>query len=164
MHARRFAKADDYIRRCEDIELSSVIFLPALAISAFASELYLKTLLFIETGNAPRGHNLKNLFRNLSSDTRRKIGVRWKAYLPRIEAQIRLMERQTNTTIPRDLDTMLGMGSRAFEELRYPGEHGSTAFFIADLPRLLDQTILEMRPDWRRVRFATPIQHEIIPK
>ena len=43
---------------------------PSLVLSAFTSEIYLKCLLCVETGNVPNGHNLCDLFMKLTDETK----------------------------------------------------------------------------------------------
>jgi hypothetical protein len=68
VHATKFHEADHRLRntvppdRPEDVPK---IAHPAMVLSAFASELYLKCLLCIEKGSAPEEHNLKKLFNGL---------------------------------------------------------------------------------------------------
>lgn len=160
MHARRFARADEYMRREKDENIMNVIGLTTIVLSAFASELYLKCLHVIENGTAPRGHNLKNLYRNLSGKTRRGIVKRWDAYMPSQESVIKVVEDAAEAKVPRDFETLLSMGGRAFEEMRYPSEHYATGFFLSDLPRVLETLILdEIRPEWRGIRHAPPTPH-----
>jgi hypothetical protein len=50
---------------------------PSMTLSAFASELYLKTLLCVEAGVVPEGHNLERLFLGLEVKTRHDIDDLW---------------------------------------------------------------------------------------
>jgi hypothetical protein len=50
---------------------------PAMVLSAFASELYLKCLLCVETGNVPNGHNLRDLFLKLKDETKLSLDGLW---------------------------------------------------------------------------------------
>lgn len=155
MHAKRFSYTDEYVRSEQDLEKINIMGITTIVLSAFASELHLKCLRIIETGSAPHGHNLKNLYKDLSKQTRAKISQEWDLYLPRIEGKMRSMER-ADDPIPRDLESLLGMGARAFEGLRYPANVYSTGFFLNDLPRILESVTLQLKPEWRNVWFRTP--------
>lgn len=50
---------------------------PLLVLSAFASELYLKCLITIETNETPDGHDLERLFARLQVPTRHEIDGLW---------------------------------------------------------------------------------------
>jgi hypothetical protein len=65
MNAERFRIADNQLRST-DPQVMNVVGLPTLVLCAFASELYLKCLLVVETGKAAPTHNLKALFRELA--------------------------------------------------------------------------------------------------
>src|SRR5712675_1913175 len=62
MNAERFRRADVLLRSVQDPQIAVAVASPALVLSAFASELYLKSILVIEKGKAPGWHRLKNLF------------------------------------------------------------------------------------------------------
>jgi hypothetical protein len=50
---------------------------PLAVLSALTTELFLKCLICIETGDTPRGHDLKELFDQLSVATRTRIQDLW---------------------------------------------------------------------------------------
>jgi len=79
IHAGRFEYACDYLALEASISKKTLLSLTINVISAFTSELYLKTLLLIHTSSAPHGHDLSNLFRNLPMHIRKNIDRRWDA-------------------------------------------------------------------------------------
>ncbi|WP_108683140.1 hypothetical protein [Methyloceanibacter sp. wino2] len=123
---------------------------PSLVLSAFASELYFKCLQCIERGRYDKGHNLKNLFRSLSPATRKRIKEKWDADIDRNAGARELIEKQFGERIPADLDWALTAGARGFEELRYSfdPENANSKFFLTELPRMLREVIIEMKPEW----------------
>jgi hypothetical protein len=87
MHASNFHKSYDALIKTvvpapggplPDEQRIGVISHPAMVLSAFSSELYLKCALCIETGAVPDGHNLRKLFEGLavwSRDSTRDLQV-----------------------------------------------------------------------------------------
>ena len=81
-HGLRFLTTDQAVRRIfgGDPNWSPVIAPPTMVLSAFASELLLKCLLIIETGEAPDNiHELHTLFGKLKHKTKRHIEEIWDA-------------------------------------------------------------------------------------
>lgn len=158
MNAERYRIADRVLRieGHKDPNLMIAIGAPHMVLSAFASELYLKCLLCLETGNVPQTHNLKALFRDLKPETKAKIEHLWNAHAPELEELWLTMERTTGNTIPRDLSALLDMSGKAFTELRYAHEDEHTSFLVGDLPPMLQRIILEQNPAWATLRHAPP--------
>jgi hypothetical protein len=78
--ADNFFKAQETLYRTVQREPPSAqnLVLPALVLSAFASELFLKCLIGIETdATPPVGHNLFVLFKRLSNPTRKRLEERF---------------------------------------------------------------------------------------
>jgi HEPN domain-containing protein len=140
-------------------EMVAVIAQPVMAMSAFTSELYLKCLLCIQSGNVPRGHHLKNLYSNLERSTRRRIEKRWDAYIPSQAEMYDFAEKELGHPIPRDLESALKMGALSFEEMRYLFEEGATQaqFMLMDLPQILQSVVLEMKPEWQGSLLFNPV-------
>ena len=75
LQANGFSRAYDILadqRHLAASEMATIGY-PQIVLSALATELYLKCLICMETGKAPRGHHLKQLFDRLSPETRRRI-------------------------------------------------------------------------------------------
>ena len=77
IHAFRFLKSEEHLRRTEDPQMMAFVGLPSIVLSAFASELFFKCIHVLETGSAPMGHNLFTLFKGLKSSTQKRITKRW---------------------------------------------------------------------------------------
>jgi hypothetical protein len=153
-HASRFHESDHRLRNTVPADRPDQLPLvahPSMVLSAFASELYLKCLLCLETGKAPQTHNLKTLFDALKPETKRRLEELW-------DAEIRTPKRQKVLdhirTLPErdklrtDLPSVLKLGANAFQELRYFYEAKQSFFLLSDFPNLLRAVILERMPWW----------------
>jgi hypothetical protein len=154
LHARAFHKSYELLCNsvsAEDARTVGVIAHPAMVLSAFASELYLKCLLCIETNEVPEGHNLKNLFLGLQVPTRRELDDLWDADIRRPEKQQaieRLRERRDGKSLRLDLRYALDVGANSFAELRYFYEKERSYNLLSDFPFLLRKVILSRCPSW----------------
>ena len=112
-------------------------------------------LICIETGQVPQEHHLRNLFDRLAPTTQARIEQLWnEKVVPQRKWMWDRIEREMNQKVERDLRSALDGGSRTFEKLRYSYE-GNTSdirFSMSDLPQILGQVILELRPQWAHVR------------
>jgi hypothetical protein len=127
-----------------------------MVLCAFAIELYLKCLLCIETGKVTKEHDLKGLFLRLDSSTRKRLEDLWDESLRRPDKQRGLdciRGLPEGEQLQTDLLYVLGIGSHAFEELRYLYETKRSKFLLHDFPDMLHRVILEKFPDWG---FVTP--------
>jgi len=158
-HGRAFHKSYDMLVKSAspvagarpDEQLIGIIAHPSLVLSVFASELYLKSLLCMETGKVPNTHDLKELFGGLKIEARRELDDLW-------DADIRLPERQPIVDQIRllpggdkfrpDLRYALKRGRNAFIELRYFYERERSYFLLSDFPFLLRKAILKRCPSW----------------
>jgi hypothetical protein len=143
-------------------QLAITIAQPAMVIGALTIELFLKCLICIETGKVPRIHHLRELFDMLTPKTRSRIAEQWdNLIVPYRKPEWDAMEGAVKITIARDLPTALTVGSEAFEKIRYSYEGVSEdlQYYLQDLPPLLGQTVLEMKPEWKNLRKpAQPVQ------
>jgi hypothetical protein len=129
---------------------------PLIVLDALTCELFLKCLICIETGSTPRGHDLKQLFDQISEATRTRIQNVW-------DDEIAVRKRQSweklerlGLKIARDLPSALAKGTKSFELYRYSYE-GNTQdlhYYLEDLPALLEQLILEIKPEFEAFRRA----------
>jgi len=146
MNAERFRRADVLLRSVQDPQIAVAVASPALVLSAFASELYLKSILIIEKGKAPGWHHLKNLFDLVSPTIRKKVEQQWIHHVssPRTK-------RNTGQHVPTDFNWALSAGAQAFVKLRYVHEDDGfgTKFLLGELPDMLRQVIIEeLKPAW----------------
>lgn len=151
MNAERFRIADLVLRSDKNQNVAVAVAGPALVISAFASELYLKCLICIETGNLEFGHELRPLFKKLSEASQKSIQRRWDAMVatPQRRRIYEALKAVTGEVVPMDLDWALRNGGDGFVELRYLHENeGGTRFLLGDFPQLLRDEILLHKPEW----------------
>ena len=81
-HASHFHESDHRLRKtvpASKPEQIPLIAHPAMVLSVFASELYLKCLLCAEKDEVPNDHNLQILFNGLMPQTRRALEDLWDA-------------------------------------------------------------------------------------
>lgn len=157
IHARRFRAGYEFILQRNEYSQMSEMGPVVLTLSAFSSELYLKALLCLETGRFWPGHNLKNLFRNLSSASRNRIEKVWDAHFQSMLPKYRAISRLNGLPVPSgNLIDALNHGAQAFEAFRYAFEGDLPDFFIADLPQIMDEVISAIKPDWKALRSSPP--------
>jgi len=149
LHAETFYRAIDIIHR-HDRAVVAQISLPLMVLTAFASELYFKCIIFVETGKLTKGHYLYDLFQKLSPKSQRRLSELWDRVTAPREETLRKVEKDLGRTIPRDLRGNLIEGSKSFEDLRYLYEREKPKKFLfnlGDLPRPLRMLVLELKPD-----------------
>ena len=146
-HADTFFHAIDRLQRSPSAIISAVA-MPVMVVSAFAAELYFKTLIVLDGKPAPRSHDLYDLFSKLSPTTRTNLEDRWNLIIRDRQEFLRNVERQ-ESSIPRLLEDAIKEGREGFERLRYIYEGGDPfRFFLGDLPIALRRTILDLQPTW----------------
>ena len=152
MNAERFRQADLLLRSFNDQQIAVTVASPALILSAFASELYLKCIVCIETGELAHGHHLKNLYRRIEPSTRHSIEEKWDEYnsSPVRRRLYKALASINGRPIPVDLDWTLSEGSGPFTSLRYLHEVDDlkTKFLLGDFPNILREVIVQKRPQW----------------
>ena len=146
-HACRFLATDQALRRVfGGSDWALTIAPPTMVLSAFASELFLKCLLILETSEAPENiHLLHILYRRVSHKRRRRIEELWDA-----DARPKLAELAKVQNFPTDLPNALFQCSSPFEQLRYAYENGfnNVRYYIGDFPWILMGAIIEIKPEW----------------
>jgi hypothetical protein len=153
-HASRFHASEYRLRSTLDVSKAheiGMLAIPANVLSVFASELYLKCLLCVETGSVPDIHNLKALFKRLQPGTRRELVGLWDAdirlpYRQRVLDHIRNMPEGKN--LRSDLIYALDVGANSFTVLRYFYEKQEVFFILDEFPNMLRKVILNRFPEW----------------
>jgi hypothetical protein len=154
MNAERFRIADALLRADTNRRFLPSVASPAIILSAFASELYLKCILSLESGGRHilATHELKTLYNDLRIDTRKRLEVMWaESNLKPMNVRARkAIAVVTGETIPEDLDWAISKANNAFVQLRYIHENdgNGVGFIIHDLPAMLKTVILDMQPTW----------------
>jgi hypothetical protein len=158
-HATRFIAAEERLRQSDKQEMPIIYAMPAMVLSAFASELLLKCLHGIEGLPIPENiHRLHILFRTLPNKRKNQIEAIWNAGAATREQRLRDTEmtlrrispKHANFVIPRDLLTSLKECGDAFVQMRYVYENSEgSLFYIDELPRVLVTAIYEVKPEWK---------------
>jgi hypothetical protein len=139
----------------ENIQLAVTLGEPVMVLGALTIELFLKCLICIETGGAPRTHDLRELFDLLSDSTRTRIQHSWdNGIAAHRAAEWDDIENRTGVKIARDLPTALSVGGDSFRRIRYSyeGNNQDLQYYLQDLPTLLGRVILEIRPEFETAR------------
>jgi len=145
--AYRFCLADEHIRDKNNLQ-APMMAAPSMVMSAFASELLLKCLLLIENSEIVQTHHLDKLYQQLSHSQKRRIDAIWET-----KARPRVQDFCQMHGLPSDLANALVTCGQAFERLRYGYEDpDKQRFYIAELPRILCEVIIEARPEWRAIQ------------
>jgi hypothetical protein len=148
-HADGFFRALDQLHQTSTSQRAGQIALPLVVLSAFASELFFKCLLCIETGKTPPIHLLFDLFKKLNPETQKVLEKHWNQIAAQRKEILDRIDVSRGLT-PRDLRSNLASGSDGFRLLRYiyEGKQKPFLFGLSDLPIALRNTIAEIRPDW----------------
>ena len=117
------------------------LMLPHVVLTSFSSELYLKCMILIETGNVPSGHDLAKLFDQLKDGTKQIIENEWNAETAK-QSAVEVDRRA------RNLKDTLAKEANAFVTWRYAYEPGELCgFSLWNLPAILHKHILAIRPE-----------------
>lgn len=142
------------------------IFGPLIVLTTFSCELFLKALFAEENNGAViYQHLLWELFEALSPATQAKIEAEWdKSQLRRKELLDRA-DNESGNLFPRDLRSNLSQSSDLFVVVRYLYENSKPfEFNIIDLPYILRQVILELKPEWDLASTTPNKPHTAIVK
>ena len=167
-----FEQADGFYRALavlravplETLHTAATLVEPVIVLGALTTELFLKCLICIETGDTAHGHKLKGLFDQLSEATRARIQDLWDSRVAMRKSKEWDKLEEFGLKMPRDLASALAKGSTAFERIRYSYEGNTEGlhYYLEDLPGLLEQLILEMKPEfeaYRRLPLPLPVTH-----
>ena len=117
--------------------------IPAIVCSAFSVELFIKCLVMVEGGGAPRGHQLKALFSLLSQSSQAAVAQRF-GELVGSNPTARAMTAQF-PHISLEIEDVLDTVNRVFEQWRYAyeGEAGS-AYGLGELAQAVQERVVEL--------------------
>jgi hypothetical protein len=152
--AENFHMAHNVLSERSDARLAAMVGYPAMVLSAFASELYLKCLLLLEKRHSPNTHDLKKLFELLSNPAQLRITNLWDEQVRRKKDYWTLLQQHAGPSLALDLPSALAAGAKSFEIMRYihEGTPQGFSFFLTDLPEVLRQSILEVQPLWMNLQ------------
>jgi hypothetical protein len=118
----------------------------ALVLESLAAELYLKALLAEEFGVAPLTHDLFDLFRQLSRQTKEKLKKR---HSELVVKDPELSWRLRRPGFDLSLEALLELNKDSFEQYRYLHEgNAKSPFFLNVLMQCIRKYILARHPDW----------------
>lgn len=119
----------------------------SMALGAFASECYLKSLLVLEGTEPAFVHDLKTLYNQVGPDSQKAIKRWWdRASLPLL--LFHNEHKDSRFRKPKSLGEALEASKDAFEDMRYgkPGKkHG---YSIYTFPLCVRTRILQLQPTW----------------
>jgi HEPN domain-containing protein len=152
--AKSFAKAAGVLSKVEDPAIMVDMAGPSLTLAAFASELYLKCLLVLQGSRPPNIHDLKKLFDRIEPEMQQTIERIWDTHVQIKQQYWEKVRAYIKKPFSLDLRSALEQGGRGFEVIRYSYEQSQEdfGFVLSDLPRVLQIAILEIKPEWARVR------------
>lgn len=148
-YAGHFLFTEWYLRRQidNDPSLAGAVSFPGMIVSAFASELYFKCLIYLDGRKPPNDHHLGKLFNKLSQTDRSLVQGEWDRMIVATEDQTKRLEIENNFSIPRDMDTALNECGDAFRLLRYVYEGHKALFYITHLPLVLKK-VIQTKTNW----------------
>jgi len=120
--------------------------------SAFAAELYMKCLIFLETGATAKTHDLHKLYKLLKPVTRADIEQRFDEKRQGVPVQgAEAYYARTGRRFADSFKDLITLGRDAFVEWRYLYEDSSSGleYGLVPLPDILANLILEKKPEWR---------------
>jgi hypothetical protein len=148
-HAERFRWTDIHLRLHRDQQVLPMILLPAMMLSAFASELYLKCLHRIDGNEMMESHSLQELYQALQPLRQKRIETLWNALMIEQKPLLDIIDQTAKfQKYTRDLTTALKDSDQSFVRLRYEYEDRNFKFYLGDFPTVLRTTILEIQPSW----------------
>lgn len=116
--------------------------------SAFAIELYLKCLLFIEKGKYPdRIHKLDELFNKVSHKNQKILCEYYNKFTD--EGRIKSKILEIHPDRKTDLISELSESANAFTLIRYIFDNKHFVYTVGDLKNPLHRLIMELKSEWR---------------
>ncbi len=123
--------------------------LPSVVLSAFACELFIKTLLILEGKIPLSSHNLYTLYKRLDNKTKDRLDLIWRVSMIDAAAQLHEIEKLKGKKLRRNLREALEDCGDAFVDARYYYEEPEgSMYYLTVLPRVLHEFILERKPEW----------------
>jgi hypothetical protein len=126
------------------------LYIPMAILSAFATEIYLKCLLLLETGSFQSGHDLRTLFDALDNQTKTEVRTRFDAHASS-DGLFEKLRRDRGWSM--DFDWCLDSSRKAFNKFRYLYETPlelDEGCFVRLIMNALRETIVQRFPTWER--------------
>ncbi len=131
--------------------------LPAMVCNAFANELYLKCLIYLESGQIIKTHDLHKLFRMLKPESRKVIEERFDTIAEKSGPQnSEMWFQRTGKHLGWRLKDAIEDGAEAFVEWRYLFEdpEATKHYGLIPLPDVLREFIIERYPNFKKFGYT----------
>jgi len=122
---------------------------PMVMCASFSLELYLKSLVLLESGEAERGHNLETLFSKVSPESQRAIRENYEK--KRTEQNAMFAASKVPPLPKTDFDFILHASAEAFENFRYAYEgivKDQTGWLAGPIGECVRERIMALHPEW----------------
>jgi hypothetical protein len=134
--------------------------MPGITCSAFALELYFKSLLAMEHSAIPESHDLLHLFNRLQKNTQQRVRKNFEPYLMTAGRMVSQSAQKAGYPVPEvDFDFVLNASRKAFPSTRYiyeQGLRGGEGWLADGIMEAARATILQAHPDWAHARQVSP--------
>ena len=158
-HATKFLSVDNILRQLPGTN-PAVLGHPSMVLAAFGCELFLKCLLTLEGKPFKDTHSLDVLFRQIDHKHKRRIEEIWDQTSRLKLARLAAIEKNIHLDLPNAIVACRD----AFLFLRYSYEDPSRAkFWLGELPGILREVILEIKPDWKQPEVSYDFRLPTLP-
>ena len=150
LQARRFEDSAELLFKSGNFDPNKY-YIPAWVMAAFGLELYLKSIQHFEKGTIKKTHIIKDIFKELSDESKAKIRKSFKEdVLRNPPSNIEDIEKQSGVRITDDFDSVLNDISSLFVDFRYIFEQKNKAksfIYIENLRKVIAGRVSELGID-----------------
>lgn len=150
IQARRFEDSAELLFKSGNFDPNKY-YIPAWVMAAFGLELYLKSIQQFEKGKFKKTHIIKDIFDELTDESKAKIRISFKEDLLRNPpVNIKEIEKQSGVNIKDDFDSVLNDISSLFVDFRYIFEQKNEAkslIYIENLRKVITGRVYELGID-----------------
>jgi hypothetical protein len=162
--AEQYWHGSEWLARAVDRGYPFNVDMPIVICSAFSLELYLKCLIALSGKRAQGGHDLEELFNELSPTTKTEIRARWdRSYGEDDRIAIEGIYATKGVRLPTiDFDFILTASRATFKEERYIHESGLKAgkgWCAYSIVEIVRNIIMETHPHWVDAYQLSPAVH-----
>lgn len=147
LQARRFEDSAELLFKVGQTDPNKY-YIPAWVNAAFGLELYLKSILQFEKGTIKKVHSIKDLFKELTEESRNKIQQNFIEDIIKNPPQnLKEIEKQSGVKIRSDFESVIQDISSLFVDFRYifePKNEEKSFFFIENLRQAITQRVAEL--------------------
>lgn len=150
LQARRFDESAELLFKIGNIDPNKY-FIPAWVNAAFGLELYLKSILQFEKGSIKRTHSIKDIFNELTEESKNKIRTDFKKDIIKNPPQnIKEIEKHSGIKVKNDFESVINDISSLFVNFRYIFEEKNEAksfIYIENLRKTITDRVSELNID-----------------